>query len=86
MKSYDVAVIGGGFAGFAAALAAAREVASVILIEKGNALGGAAAEGMSVGAYLIIAFVGLNFVFELITNIVLSSAILRIINIRKKEN
>ena len=42
MKSYDVAVIGGGFAGFAAALAAAREVASVILIEKGNALGGAA--------------------------------------------
>lgn len=42
MKNYDVAVIGGGFAGVAAALAAAREGASVILIEKGNALGGAA--------------------------------------------
>ncbi len=48
--------------------------------------GGAAEEGMSIGAYLIIAFVGLNFVFELLTNIVLSSAILRIINIRKKKN
>lgn len=42
MKNYDVAVIGGGFAGVAAALAAARAGASVILIEKGNALGGAA--------------------------------------------
>lgn len=43
MKQYDVAVIGGGFAGVGAALAAAREGAKVILIEKGNALGGAAA-------------------------------------------
>lgn len=41
MKKYDVAVIGGGFAGTAAALAAAREGASVILIEKSNCLGGA---------------------------------------------
>ncbi len=46
--------------------------------------GMSAAEGMSIGAYLIIFFVGLNFVFELIANIVLSPAILRIINIRKK--
>ena len=38
---YDVAVIGGGFAGAAAALAAAREGASVLLVEKSNALGGA---------------------------------------------
>ena len=45
---------------------------------------GAAAEGMSVGGYLIIFFVGLNFVFELIVNIILSPAILRIINIKKK--
>ena len=44
---------------------------------------GAAAEGMSVGGYLIIFFVGLNFVFELIVNVVLSPAILRIINIKK---
>ena len=41
MKKYDVAVIGGGFAGAAAALAAAREGASVLLVEKSNALGGA---------------------------------------------
>lgn len=42
MKNYDVAVIGGGFAGVAAAISAAREGAKVILIEKGNCLGGAA--------------------------------------------
>lgn len=43
MKKYDVIVIGGGFAGVAAALAASREGASVLLVEKGNCLGGAAA-------------------------------------------
>ena len=48
--------------------------------------GGAAAEGMSVAAYLIVFFVGLNFVFELLTNIVISPAILRIINIREKKH
>ena len=42
MKKYDLAVIGGGFAGVAAAIAAAREGADVIIIEKSNALGGAA--------------------------------------------
>ena len=42
MKTYDVAVLGGGFAGVAAALAAARSGAKVLLIEKGNCLGGAA--------------------------------------------
>ena len=42
----------------------------------------AMAEGMSMGAYLIIFFVGLNFVFELATNIILSPAILRILNIK----
>ena len=46
---------------------------------------GATAEGMSVGGYLIIFFVGLNFVFELIVNVILSPAILRIINIKKKN-
>ena len=45
---------------------------------------GAAGAGMSVGAYLIIAFVGLNFVFELLANIVLSPAIYRVLNIKKK--
>ena len=46
MKRYDVAVIGGGFAGFAAALSAARGGASVIIIEKGNSLGGAAVNNL----------------------------------------
>ena len=45
---------------------------------------GALAEGMSVGAYLIIFFVGLNFVFELIVNVVLSPAISRVIEIAEK--
>ena len=43
----------------------------------------ALAEGISVGAYLILFFVGLNFVFELLANIIFSPAILRILNIRK---
>ena len=46
--------------------------------------GFADAESMSVGAYLIIFFVGLNFVFELLANILLSPALLRIVNIKKK--
>ena len=46
---------------------------------------GASAEGMSVAAYLIIFFVGLNFVFELLSNIILSPVILRLINLKKKN-
>lgn len=42
MKKYDLAVIGGGFAGAAAAISAAREGSRVILIDKSNCLGGAA--------------------------------------------
>lgn len=45
---------------------------------------GAAAEGMSTAAYLIVFFVGLNFVFELLANIVLSPALYRIIGYKKK--
>ena len=45
---------------------------------------GATAEGMSIGGYLIVFFVGLNFVFELLLNIIVSPALLRLINIRKK--
>ena len=44
---------------------------------------GAIAEGISLGAYLIIFFVGLNFVFELIVNVILSPAIARIIDVAK---
>lgn len=42
MKKYDLAVIGGGFAGACAAVAAARGGAKVLLADKSNALGGAA--------------------------------------------
>lgn len=42
MKKYDVVIAGGGFAGASAALAAKREGASVLIVEKGNSLGGAA--------------------------------------------
>ena len=45
----------------------------------------ALSEGVSIFAYLIIFFVGLNFVFELLANIIVSPAILRIINIREKK-
>ena len=45
----------------------------------------AATEGMSVFAYLIIFYVGLNFVFELIANVIVSPAILRILRIRTKQ-
>ena len=42
MKKYDLVVVGGGFAGVAAALAAARAGAKVLIVEKSNCLGGAA--------------------------------------------
>ena len=43
---YDVAVVGGGMAGIAAALAAARHGAKTVLIEKQFALGGLATLGL----------------------------------------
>ena len=43
----------------------------------------ASAEGISVWAFLILFFVGLNFVFELLTNIIISPALLRILNFRE---
>ncbi len=45
MIHHDLAVIGGGSGGFGAALAGARLGLSVILIEKGEMLGGNAVRG-----------------------------------------
>lgn len=47
--------------------------------------GGAANKGISVGMYLIVFFVGLNFVFELIANIAVSPAIVRLHDIMRKN-
>ncbi len=49
-----------------------------------------AAEGVANGqdnifVYLIVSYVGFNFLFELISNILLSPVVLRILNIRKKK-
>ena len=41
-NKYDLIVVGGGFAGTAAAISAAKNGANVLLIEKYNCLGGAA--------------------------------------------
>ena len=51
-------------------------------MDKDNAW--AIGEGMSAGAYLIVFFVGLNFVFELLFNVVFSPAIVKLISLRKK--
>ena len=45
----------------------------------------AVADNSSVGVYMITGLVTLNFVFELVVNLVLSPSILRIINIKKKR-
>ncbi len=46
MKKYDIIVAGGGFAGAAAAIAAARQGRSVLLFDKSNCMGGAAANSL----------------------------------------
>lgn len=46
MKTYDVIVVGGGFAGAAAAISAGRLRKKVLLIEKSNCLGGAATNAL----------------------------------------
>ncbi len=46
---------------------------------------GAAGEAMSLFSYIIIFYVGLNFIFELIANLVLAPTIYRLLNIKKKN-
>lgn len=43
---YELIVVGGGFAGVAAAISAARQGVDVLLVEKYNSLGGAATNGL----------------------------------------
>ena len=44
-----------------------------------------AGAGMGIGGFLIVGFVGLNFVFELIVNVILSPALARLIDIAEKK-
>jgi uncharacterized membrane protein len=44
----------------------------------------ASASGDAIGVFFLTTFIGLNFVFELLANILLSPAILRVIHIKKK--
>ena len=46
---------------------------------------GATDKGISIAEFIIVFYVGLNFVFELISNIVLSPTIVKLLNIRKKK-
>ena len=45
----------------------------------------AAAEKMSIFAFLIIFYVGLNFVFELIANVILSPVVYRVMDLKTKK-
>ena len=45
----------------------------------------ATAEGMPVGAYMIVFLVGFNFIFELLFNIVLAPTVVRLIDLKKKK-
>ena len=45
-NKYELIVVGGGFAGVAAAISAAKEGVDVLLIERYNCLGGAAANAL----------------------------------------
>lgn len=45
-QKYDVAICGGGFSGFAAAYAAAREGLDTVIIERGSCLGGVGTSGL----------------------------------------
>jgi hypothetical protein len=49
---YDIVVIGGGAGGLTAAISAAREGASTLLVERSGVLGGCAASGLSILGFL----------------------------------
>ena len=51
-KTYEVAVIGGGPSGLAAAISAARLGKKTILVERNGFLGGAATSGLGILGYL----------------------------------
>lgn len=42
--------------------------------------------GSSVGTYMIVGLVGMNFIFELVVNIILSPVIVKLVRLGRKEN
>ncbi len=46
----------------------------------------AAGLGANVGQYMIFGLVGTNFLFELLTNIIVSPIVVRLLNIKEKQN
>ena len=46
LKKYDLVVVGGGFAGVAAAVSAERQGIRVLILEKMNCFGGAASNNL----------------------------------------
>ena len=44
---------------------------------------GATSQGMPIGMYILIFYVGLNFVFEMLSNIILSPTVVKLISIKK---
>jgi uncharacterized membrane protein len=50
-----------------------------------NTVAGAANAGQSLFVFIIVGYIGLNFVFELLANILISPALLRILNIKSGD-
>ena len=50
-----------------------------------NTVAGAAASGQSLFVFIVVGYIGLNFVFELLANILVSPALLRILNIKSGD-
>ncbi|MBR3965177.1 MAG: ECF transporter S component [Clostridia bacterium] len=47
-----------------------------------NIVAGAAASGQSLFVFIVVGYIGLNFVFELLANILVSPALLRVLNVK----
>lgn len=58
----------------------------IFFMDTVTAWAGAAGLGANVGQYMILGLVGTNFLFELGTNLIVSPIVVRLLNIREKQN